>query len=43
MLGIGIFIAPPVVAEHVNSVGAFYALWVIGGTAALCGLSSAKW
>lgn len=37
MLGIGIFIAPPVVAAHVQSPLWFLMLWVGGGLAALCG------
>jgi basic amino acid/polyamine antiporter, APA family len=37
MLGIGIFIAPPVVAQHIHGAGYFLAMWLIGGLAALCG------
>lgn len=37
MLGIGIFIAPPVVAKYVQSPVWFLALWLGGGLAALCG------
>ena len=37
MLGIGIFIAPPVVASHVTSPLWFLLLWLAGGLAALCG------
>lgn len=37
MLGIGIFIAPPVVATHVQSPLWFLMLWLGGGLAALCG------
>ncbi len=37
MLGIGIFIAPPSVAGHVQSPLWFLALWLAGGLAALCG------
>ena len=37
MLGIGIFIAPPVVAKYVHSPLWFLALWLGGGLAALCG------
>lgn len=37
MLGIGIFIAPPVVANHVQSPLWFLMLWAAGGLAALCG------
>lgn len=40
MLGIGIFIAPPVVAQHVNSSGYFLLMWLLGGLAALCGALS---
>ena len=37
MLGIGIFIAPPVVAKHVTSPLWFLLLWLGGGLTALCG------
>ncbi|MBA3549588.1 MAG: APC family permease [Nannocystis sp.] len=37
MLGIGIFIAPPLVAQHVDSSGYFLLMWLLGGLAALCG------
>ncbi len=37
MLGIGIFIAPPVVAQHIQSPGYFLLMWLLGGLAALCG------
>ena len=37
MLGIGIFIAPPVVAKYVQSPVWFLGLWLAGGLAALCG------
>ncbi|HOX46425.1 MAG TPA: APC family permease [Myxococcota bacterium] len=37
MLGIGIFLAPPIVARLVESPLAFYALWVVGGLTALGG------
>lgn len=37
MLGIGIFIAPPVVAQHVHSPVYFLLMWIVGGLAALCG------
>ncbi|MBL8969351.1 MAG: amino acid permease [Myxococcales bacterium] len=40
MLGIGIFIAPPVVAQHVQSSGYFLLMWLLGGLAALCGALS---
>jgi APA family basic amino acid/polyamine antiporter len=37
MLGIGIFIAPPAVAGHIQSPLWFLLLWLAGGLAALCG------
>lgn len=37
MLGIGIFIAPPVVAQHAHQPGTFLALWLVGGLSALFG------
>lgn len=37
MLGIGIFIAPPEVAQHVHSPVYFLLMWIVGGLAALCG------
>jgi APA family basic amino acid/polyamine antiporter len=37
MLGIGIFLSPSVVAQHVNSVGLFIAIWALGGLTALAG------
>lgn len=37
MLGIGIFIAPPVVAAQVDRPGTFLLLWLVGGLTALCG------
>lgn len=40
MLGIGIFIAPPVVASHVPNAGSFFWVWLLGGFAALCGALS---
>jgi len=40
MLGIGIFIAPPVVADQLDRPGAFLILWMIGGLSALCGALS---
>ncbi len=40
MLGIGIFIAPPVVASHVTGPGYFLLMWLLGGLAALCGALS---
>ncbi len=40
MLGIGIFIAPPVVAQQLDRPGAFLLLWLAGGLSALCGALS---
>jgi len=40
MLGIGIFIAPPVVAKHVTGPGYFLLMWLLGGLAALAGALS---
>ena len=40
MLGIGIFIAPPVVAGQLDRPGAFLVMWMIGGLSALCGALS---
>ncbi len=40
MLGIGIFIAPPVVAAQLDRPGAFLIMWMIGGVSALCGALS---
>ncbi len=37
MLGIGIFIAPPVVAAQVDRPTTFLLLWLVGGVSALCG------
>ena len=37
MLGIGIFIAPPEVAQYVHSPVYFLLMWIVGGLAALCG------
>ncbi len=37
MLGIGIFLAPPIVARHVDSQLAFMGLWLAGGLTALGG------
>jgi len=37
MVGIGIFLAPPVVATHVSSSWGFLAVWVVGGLTALAG------
>jgi APA family basic amino acid/polyamine antiporter len=40
MLGIGIFIAPPVVATHFDQPGPFLFLWLCGGLSALFGALS---
>jgi APA family basic amino acid/polyamine antiporter len=40
MLGIGIFIAPPVVAAQLDRPGAFLMMWMLGGLSALCGALS---
>lgn len=40
MLGIGIFIAPPVVAAQMDRPGAFLVMWMVGGMSALCGALS---
>ena len=40
MLGIGIFISPPQVAEHVSGSPMFLAMWIVGGLAALSGALS---
>ncbi|MBC8071974.1 MAG: APC family permease [Deltaproteobacteria bacterium] len=40
MLGIGIFIAPPAVAAHIDRPGAFLLIWLLGGISALCGAVS---
>ena len=37
MLGIGIFIFPPVVAQHIHGSAYFLLMWLVGGLAALCG------
>lgn len=37
MLGIGIFIAPPVVAAQLDHPGTFLAMWIVGGLSALFG------
>lgn len=37
MLGIGIFIAPPVVAAQLDHPGTFLAMWIVGGMSALFG------
>lgn len=40
MLGVGIYIGPPQVAAKAGSAAAFFALWIAGGLAALCGALS---
>ena len=40
MLGIGVFIGPPVVAAHAQQPAAFLLLWVLGGVFALVGALS---
>ncbi len=37
MLGIGIFISPPVVAAQIDRPGAFLVIWLLGGLSALLG------
>ena len=37
MLGIGIFLSPPIVAKYVTSVPAYIGVWIVGGLAALGG------
>jgi APA family basic amino acid/polyamine antiporter len=37
MLGIGIFLSPPIVAGHVGAPGVFLAVWAAGGLTALAG------
>jgi len=37
MLGVGIFIVPGIVAEHVTSTWAFLGVWLASGVVALCG------
>ena len=37
MLGIGIFLAPVTMAQHLNSVGVFFGVWVFTGLIALAG------
>jgi len=37
MLGVGIFLSPPVVAQHVDSQAAFFGVWVLAGLASLAG------
>lgn len=37
MIGVGIFVVPGIVAEHVGSPTAFLGVWILGGVIALCG------
>ena len=37
MLGIGIFLSPPIVAGEIESEALFYLLWLFGGLIALAG------
>jgi APA family basic amino acid/polyamine antiporter len=37
MLGIGIFLSPPVVASNTSSVAAFFGMWLLGGLVSLAG------
>lgn len=37
MIGVGIFIVPGIVAEHVGSSSAFLGVWIASGVVALCG------
>ena len=37
MLGIGIFLTPPIVAGHIASSWVFFALWIVGGLTAMSG------
>ena len=36
MLGVGIFLTPPLVARSVNTVPVFLLIWILGGLVALC-------
>jgi len=40
MLGVGIFVSPPVVAQLLNEPWAFFAVWLLGGLFALAGASA---
>ena len=40
MLGIGIFLSPPIVATHTQSPWLFLALWVLGGVISLAGATA---
>jgi APA family basic amino acid/polyamine antiporter len=37
MVGIGIFLSPPIVASHVSSAPVFFAMWALGGLISLAG------
>ena len=37
MIGIGIFLSPPIVAAHISNVWLFLAMWLFGGLTALAG------
>lgn len=37
MVGIGIFLAPPIVASHISSASLFFAMWALGGLISLAG------
>lgn len=37
MLGVGILLTPPLVAQAVDSTSGFFALWIAGGVVSLCG------
>jgi APA family basic amino acid/polyamine antiporter len=37
MVGIGIFLSPPIVAAHVTSTPLFFTMWALGGLTALAG------
>jgi basic amino acid/polyamine antiporter, APA family len=42
MLGIGIFLAPPMVARYVESPALFLAVWIFGGLVALAGAAASS-
>lgn len=37
MVGIGIFLSPPIVASHISSAPLFFAMWALGGLISLAG------
>jgi APA family basic amino acid/polyamine antiporter len=37
MLGVGIFLAPPIVAQHLTTKAPFFLMWLFGGVVALAG------